>query len=124
MEILDLFNDSTRYESYEAGENIFRENSLGDKMYVVKEGEVDIILEEKVLETVKPGRFFGEMALIDNNGRSATVRAKTDCQLIPIDRNKFKQLIQQDPDFALEVMEGMAQRIRNMDEWWSVRWGR
>lgn len=123
MEILELFKDHPEYENYEPGETIFRENSLGDTMYVVKEGEVDILLEDKVLETAKPGSFFGEMALIDNDGRSATVRAKTQCSLIPIDRDRFKQLILQDPEFALDVMEVMAKRVRNMNEWWSARWG-
>jgi len=124
MDILELLKNNTEFESYESGETVFRENSLGEKMYVVKEGEVDIILEDKVLETTKPGHFFGEMALIDNNGRSAAVRAKTNCRLVPIDRNKFKQLVLQDPEFALHVMEGLVKRIRNMDEWWSTRWGR
>lgn len=123
MEILELFKGSNEYVSYEPGETIFRENSPGDIMYVVKEGEIDIVLEEKVIETAGPGDFFGEMALIDNDRRSATVRAKTRCLLIPIDRDRFKQLVQQDPEFALDVMEGMTRRVRNMNEWWSARWG-
>lgn len=123
MEILDMFKDITDYESYSPGETIFEQGDNADRMYVVKEGEVDIMLKGKVVETAKPGHLFGEMSLVDQRERSATVRAKTACELVPVDRLKFKELIQKEPDFAIHVMEVMANRIRNMDEWWSVRWG-
>jgi len=107
-----LFNNSTDYESFKQGEAIFNAGDAGELAYVVKEGEVDILVAGKVLERVVPGGIFGEMALIDNKPRSASVVAATDCQLVPISENRFTLLVQQTPFFALEVMRVMADRLR------------
>jgi CRP-like cAMP-binding protein len=84
-------------------------------MYVIKEGEVDILVNDKVIETVGPGGIVGETALIDTHPRSATVVAKTDCQLVPIDEKRFTFLIQQTPYFSLQVMRVLVERVRRMD---------
>lgn len=115
METISLFQNSTDFETYKPGDTIFEQGSPADKMYVVKEGEVDIIVNGKVVETAKPGYLFGEMALIDKKVRSATVKARTECQVVPIDEKRFTFLVQQTPFFALHVMRVMANRIRNMD---------
>jgi CRP-like cAMP-binding protein len=62
------------------------------------------------------GGIFGEMSLIDDKPRSATARARTDCELVPIDEGRFLELVHQKPGFALEVMKVMAERLRSMDE--------
>lgn len=56
------------------------------------------------------------MALIDRNTRSATAVAKTACKLVPIDEKRFKFLVQQTPNFALQLMRIIAERLRRMDE--------
>lgn len=84
-------------------------------MYIVKEGEVDVLVRGKTMESVGPGEFLGEMALIDKHPRSATAVAKTDCQLVPVDEKRFTFLVQQTPYFAIEVMRIMARRLRQMD---------
>ena len=104
------------HESVPAGRRIFSEGELGDVMYVVKEGEVDVIVRDRVIETLGPGGIVGEMALIDKNPRSATAIARTDCQLVPINETRFSFLVQQTPYFALQVMRVMAHRLRSMDE--------
>jgi CRP-like cAMP-binding protein len=55
------------------------------------------------------------MALIDHSPRSASARAKTDCQLVPIDEARFKYMIQQTPFFAIEVMRVITRRLRHMN---------
>jgi len=97
---------------YKAGDFIFKEGDAGDEMYVVLEGEVDVIVHEKIVETVSVDNFLGEMALIDSRPRSATAVARTDCKLAPINQNRFKFLVQQTPHFALHLMQGMAERLR------------
>jgi CRP/FNR family cyclic AMP-dependent transcriptional regulator len=67
------------FEAFSAGQHIFTVGQPGDVMYVVKEGEVDIVINGKVVDTVGPGGLLGEMALIDKRPRSATAIAKTDC---------------------------------------------
>lgn len=118
METLKLFQESDDYKSYGAGEIIFNAGSVALEMYVIKKGEVDIIYNNQVLETLSPGDIFGEMALIDDNPRSATAKAKTDCQIVPIDKERFSFLIQQaafGSDFALHVMKIMSDRIRKIN---------
>lgn len=58
-------------------------------MYVVKAGQVEIVKGDQVVETVGPDGFFGELALVDASSRSATARARTDCELVPITEKQF-----------------------------------
>lgn len=105
-----------RPEQFSAGANIFREGEHGDRMYVVKDGDVELSVHGKVISTVSKGGIIGEMVLIDKKPRSATARAKTDCQLVPIDEERFLALVHQNPSFALEVMRVLVDRLRLMDE--------
>lgn len=105
-----------RLQELPAGTVIFKQGDPGDFMYVVKDGSVQLKLGATVLETVEVGGVFGEMALIDNEQRSAEAVAQTDCQLVPIDGKKFRFLIQQTPFFAQHVIRILAQRLRNMNK--------
>ncbi|MFN2134974.1 MAG: Crp/Fnr family transcriptional regulator [Candidatus Promineifilaceae bacterium] len=109
---LDMFRDSNDVETYDAGQLIFDEGDFGDSMYVVLEGEVEIVLRDEVINTLSPGEIFGEMALVDNRPRSAAARAKLPTKLIPVNRFSFTYYVQNSPFFALEVMEIMAERLR------------
>lgn len=71
---------------FSAGEVIFRQGYPGDHAYIIKRGEVEIVLEnvdgsEEIVATLGEGEMFGEMAVMDDAPRSATARAKTDCAL-------------------------------------------
>ena len=112
MQLSHLFRNSEFYIPYKAGDTVFKEGEPGDQMYVVLEGEVEIIVHDKVVETVGVDNFLGEMALIDARPRSASAIAKTDCKLAAINQNRFKFLVQQTPHFALHLMQGMAERLR------------
>lgn len=82
-------------------------------MFSIIEGTVEIVLGDKVLETLGAGELFGEMSLIDKSPRSATARAKTDCKIVAIDEKRFLFMVQQHPFFALEVMRALTTRIRH-----------
>ena len=112
---ISLFRNATDCESFSAGQVIFQEGQPGDVMYAVSEGEVNILIRDKVIDTVGPGGILGEMALIDAKPRSATARARTDGKLVPISEKRFTFLVQQTPHFALQVMRVMADRLRHMD---------
>ncbi|HVO25217.1 MAG TPA: cyclic nucleotide-binding domain-containing protein [Candidatus Margulisiibacteriota bacterium] len=111
-----LFQFSEDHKSFSAGEEIFAEGQPGDVMYVVKEGEVDLMVHGKLVDTVGPGGVLGEMALIDHRPRSAAAVARTDCRLVPINETRFQFLVQQTPFFSLEVMRILVHRLRKMDE--------
>lgn len=95
-----------------AGTVIFEAGQPGDVMYVVIEGELDVVDGDRVLDTVGEGGIVGEMALIDKQPRSATAIARTDCRLAPVNERRFVFLVHQTPYFALEVMRVMADRLR------------
>jgi CRP/FNR family cyclic AMP-dependent transcriptional regulator len=99
-------------ESFAAGQVIFKAGEPGKVMYVIAEGEVEIVVGSEVVEVAGPGAIVGEMALIDQSPRSATVVAKTDCKLAPIDQRRFEFMVQQTPFFSLTVMKIMADRLR------------
>ena len=113
---LDLFRHDDHSESYTPGQIVFQIDDEADRMYVVAEGAVEIRIGETVLERVEPGGIIGEMALIEHLPRSATAVAVEPTKLSPIDQRRFLFLVQHHPFFALEVMQVLAHRLRQMDE--------
>jgi len=114
--VLDLFRHAQDGVAFAEGQTIFKQGDHGDQMYVVQDGEVELRVRDHVVALVGPGGILGEMALIDDQLRSATAVAKTSCSLISIDQRRFQYLVQQTPYFALQVMRVMAERLRRMDE--------
>ena len=116
MTTLNLFRSATDVQSYTAGQTIFETGAPGDVMYVVQEGDVDIVLADEVIDTAGPGGIIGEMALISDKPRSASAVARTDCKLVPIDEKRFTFLVQQTPYFSIQVMRVIADRLRRYME--------
>ena len=115
MATLHLFRDAPEVIAVAAGSYIFRSGEAARVMYLVIEGEVDLMLGDTVVETAREGAFIGEMALIDDEPRSASARARSDCRVFPIDEARFQSLVQETPFFALQVMKTLARRLRKMD---------
>ncbi|HXC37944.1 MAG TPA: cyclic nucleotide-binding domain-containing protein [Burkholderiales bacterium] len=115
MNLIELFRGEGHFQALAAGQPLFFAGQSGDQMYVLMEGQADILLGDDVVESAGPGAIVGEMALVDRGPRSATVIARTDCRLLPIDAGRFSALIQQTPEFARHVMRVMADRIRAMN---------
>lgn len=111
-----LFKHVAKAQSFPQDAIIFEEGEIGDVMYVVEEGEVDILLGDRVFERVTQGGIFGEMALISDLPRSATAVAASPCKLIPFDEQKFKLHVQLTPLFSLQVMRAMAIRMHTMHD--------
>ena len=116
MNPAELFRHDDHAIKLAPGDFLFREGESGDKMYVLLEGDVEIRLGDLVLETAVPGALIGEMALIDNSPRTASVVAKTPCRLAEIDQRRFHFLVQQTPHFATHVMKVLSARLRHMNE--------
>ena len=112
---LGLFRNSTDVTQYLQGETIFRRGDDAHALYVVTEGEIDIVFDGRVLETVREGGIFGELALIDKAPRSATAVARTTAKVVPINERRFTFLLQQTPHFALQVMQALTERLRRKD---------
>jgi CRP/FNR family transcriptional regulator, cyclic AMP receptor protein len=95
-----------------AGGIIFREGDEAHELFVIKSGRVRIQLGNRTLTELGPDSIFGEMALIDNEPRSATAVAITDAEIVPVGERQFLFLVSQTPYFALKVMRVLAQRLR------------
>jgi CRP-like cAMP-binding protein len=95
-----------------AGGVIFHEGEDADEFFVIKSGSVRIQIGNRVMADLTADSIFGEMALIDDEPRSATAVATTDVELVPISEKQFLFLVSQTPYFALKVMRVLAQRLR------------
>jgi CRP/FNR family cyclic AMP-dependent transcriptional regulator len=100
------------------GETVIRQNDnlAAEEMFFVRSGSVAISIDGKTVETVMRGGIFGELAMIDRAPRSATVTAREDTVLVPIDQRTFLVFAEAMPLFALEVMRILAERLRIMNE--------
>jgi CRP-like cAMP-binding protein len=112
---LNLFAVEENPRICDAGEVIFRAFDMGAEMYVVLEGEVELKIGSNVVESLGPGEPFGEMALIDQSPRVATATAKTACKLAVIPEKRFLFMVQTTPQFALQIMKVIADRLRKMN---------
>lgn len=103
---------------YLDGDVIIRQGEVGDCMYVIQEGQAEVVLESKgqeILLTVQDtGDFFGEMALFDKDVRSATVRALGDTKVLTVDKKNLMRRFLEDPSLAFRLVETMSKRTRNL----------
>jgi len=97
---------------FKAGDVIFSEGDDAKELFVIQNGQVELRLDNRVLETLSDYNIFGEMALIDAAPRSATAVAVTDVKLVPVGEKQFLFLISHTPHFALNVLRVMARRLR------------
>ena len=105
---------------YLDGESIIRQGEPGDRMYIVQTGTVAVIGQksggvEFHITNLKEGDIFGEMALFEQETRSATVRALGEARVISIDKKGFLRRVHEDPSLAYRLMQQMSQRIRRMN---------
>jgi CRP/FNR family transcriptional regulator, cyclic AMP receptor protein len=103
--------------AYEPGDVIVEEGRTGNGLYAIVSGEVEVVKgadtgSPRRLATLATGEFFGEMALLDDWPRSATVRALQQTTCVGIDRWLFLTQVRQDPDLAVTMLQAMARRIR------------
>ncbi len=115
MRTFNVFNNEPDIRTVTAGQVIFTEGQAGDFMYAVLEGEVEITRQGRMLETISAGGVFGEMALLDQQPRAASARAKTDSRLAAITDKRFTSVVSQNPPFALEMMRVLTERLRRND---------
>ena len=104
---------------YHDGEVITQQGDVGNTMFVVQQGEVQISVrtehEELVLSVLERGDVFGEMALFTHSERSATARALGDARVLTVDKRKFMKRVHQDPSLAYRILRKMSERIQRLN---------
>lgn len=115
MNPADLFKHETDTLQLAPGEVLFQQGDNGDCMYVLLEGNVDVLVDGVSVEQSTRGAILGEMALIDSSPRGATVRALEPSCLARVDVRRFNFIIQQNPFFARHVMKVLVDRLRHMN---------
>lgn len=110
-----------RDRSYPKGSVILFEDDPGDALYVVLRGMVKVVLigedgREVILSILKEGDCFGEMALIDDEPRSAHVIAMEDSDLLVLRREDFHQRLKDTPSMALGLLRTLSRRLREADD--------
>lgn len=100
----------------EAGGILFVEGDPGDRMYIIRSGRVRILKRTgqhmRVLAELGPGNFFGEMSLLDNSPRSATVQALTECELAVVDQENLSHTLDKQPSWLTALIRVLASRVR------------
>ena len=112
---------NSQVHSYLPGAILCRENAVEDRFYMILDGEAEVTKninnsESRLLTTLLPGDFFGEMALIHNAPRAATVTAKTALTTLELDKAAFDKVIRQSTSIAMAMVSQISNRLRENDQ--------
>jgi CRP/FNR family cyclic AMP-dependent transcriptional regulator len=119
-EELERFAELTRERSYPKGSVILFQDDPGDSLFVLRAGRVKVVLigedgREVILGVLEPGAHFGELALIDDQPRSAHVIAMEDAQLLILRREDFRRRVEANPTVAWALLSELSRRLRRAD---------
>lgn len=111
--------------TYQTGDLIIREGQTDDCMYFIKSGRVEVVQDrngtEGRLALLGAGEFVGEMAILEQGPRSASVRALAETRVLALDHGAFLRQVHEDPSLAYRIMQKLAKRIRELDREVSTR---
>lgn len=113
-------SDGSLGQWYSKGQVIIRQGEAGDSIYAVQEGELEVLRERKgggeiLVAVLRAGDIFGEMAILQKDVRSATVRTLTEARLLTLDKKTFMRRVHEDPSLAFNMVRMMAKRIRALN---------
>ena len=111
----------SKVRAYPPGSILCRENALEDMFYMILEGEAEVTKvinnsEHRLLKTLGPGDFFGEMALIHNAPRAATVASKTALTTLELDKTAFDRVLHNSSSIAMAMVSEISNRLRSNDQ--------
>lgn len=109
---LNRLAEETDVVSFPAGTTVVEEGLLGETMFVILSGEAKIVKGKRRLGTVRPGDFFGEVALLDGAQRSASVVAETPLEAIRLYRRTLLKTLEAEPQLTLKILDSLVRRVR------------
>ena len=98
-----------------AGKVLMRQGATGDEFFLIVEGSVRVERDGRILKKRGQGEFVGEIALIDEGPRTATVTCETDCRMLVLAHREFHTLLSEHPDIQLLVLKTLAERVRHLE---------
>lgn len=113
-ELATVLADAT-VEEFPSGQDIVTQGDAADSFFLILEGRARVIIDAKERRTQGPGQSFGEMALLDEEPRSATVRADTDVRGLVLPSEAFLGLLERNWPITRKVMANLSRRLRNVD---------
>ncbi len=121
LEQLRVLSTHLEEQHFLRGEVIFEAGDFSQDLYIVVNGQIRIIIEygtanERTINTLGEGAFFGEMAIFEGAPRSATAVTEQEAELLVLAPDKFKQTIYQKPDMAFEIFRELSGRLRRREE--------
>jgi CRP-like cAMP-binding protein len=111
-ELLSQVSQISKAKNYDNGETIFKDGDIGDSMFIVLEGKISITKGDKEIALLEKGASLGEMALLDNENRSANAIAKDDSILLKINQDVFYELMESNADIMKQIIKLLTGRIR------------
>ncbi len=117
LDRLEAIHQLMHESEYLRGECVVREGDVGDDLFVLLEGELKIYkshgtADERLLSTLTPVGYMGEIAILDDSVRSATAIASKDSRLLSLGGEPFKEIVLQTPEIAFEIFKVLTARIR------------
>ena len=112
---LERVADSFKQRDYAAGDTIASEGSGGAGFFVIGEGTAKVTVGGEERATLGPGDYFGEIALLDEGARTATVTADSDMTTYAMTLWEFRPIVETDPRIAWKLVQALARRLREAD---------
>lgn len=115
LEGLSEIESQAKYQTFIAEDVIFRGGDIGKELFIILDGEIDIVYQGRILVTLKTGSYFGEMALLGDGTRSADAVVRTNCKLLCIYQHYFIQYAMKNPTIFLDLCRAMSKTISSLN---------
>lgn len=117
---LHALGEVSRFSAYPPGKDVVREGDHGTTMYIIASGNADIIVHaedghEILVDTIGPNTYFGEMSFFGESTRMATIRTKTQCELLAVEQSAFMSIAQSKPELLQNLLNQIIGHLRRND---------
>lgn len=113
---LKMLLGNLKEDWFNPGDDIVSADDVGGRLYILTEGRAKVVVNGRTVRTIGPGGYFGEMSLIDNSPRAATVRAETQVKAVWLGRQPFMNLLEENWSMTKKVLADLCARLRQADK--------
>lgn len=116
MNFASIFKSEPTRQTFTAGETLIRQGEANDKMFIILEGELQVLVGGKAVATLKEGDRFGELSMIDKEPASGDIVALTSGKFVTLDERRFLVVSQQNPFFTMGILRVVTAKLRAMNQ--------